>query len=59
MIGVPIFISNTTSNLSSSSIDDFILISNPEVLNKEIIGNNKLIGGCPGKILREDISWEM
>jgi D-alanyl-D-alanine dipeptidase len=41
MIGVPIFISNTTSNLSSSSIDDFILISNPEVLNKEIIENGE------------------
>jgi D-alanyl-D-alanine dipeptidase len=41
MIGVPMFISNTTSGLKGSSIDDFVLISDPVVLNKEIIENNE------------------
>ena len=41
------------------SIADNTVVANGSVVTKSFDKENVLLGGCPAKILKENINWEM
>ncbi len=58
-IGNHVWLARDVKIFKDVSIADNTVVANGSVVTKSFDKENVLLGGCPAKILKENINWEM